>query len=206
MTEGATPRWIEYLPVSSLVLDERNAKAHDVEELRRSLGRFGYTEPVMIDERTGRLVAGHGRTTLLLDDLAAGREPPDGVTVAEDGVWRVPVVRGWASENDNEAEAYLVASNQLVIAGGWIDRALVEALDRAAATPLGLAGIGFDTDELTRLREQLDASSRHVEFDASTDPPDERWLVLVECSSEQQQRALIDRFMTEGLSVKALTS
>jgi hypothetical protein len=73
-----TERWIEYQPLDELRPDPRNPKGHDVAGLRASLGRFGYAEPITVDERTGLLVSGHGRRELLLDDFAAGSAVPTG--------------------------------------------------------------------------------------------------------------------------------
>lgn len=156
---GDTPRWIEYVRVDELVskVDVRNSKNHDIDELRRSLGRWGYTAPIEVDERTGLLAAGHGRVELLSLEHAAGDVPlPEGLTVDDDGMWRAPVVRGWSSANDDEAEAYLVASNRLVETGGWNLQALVQSLDRVNATEHGLSGVGYGEDDLQRLASSLD--------------------------------------------------
>ena len=57
---------IEYLPLSHLQVAPRNPKRHALDQLGASIGRFGYVEPIIVDERTGRLVAGHGRRDSLL--------------------------------------------------------------------------------------------------------------------------------------------
>ncbi|MEU8356488.1 hypothetical protein AB0C27_10810 [Nonomuraea sp. NPDC048882] len=41
------------------------------------------------------------------------KSPPEGVKIGDDGVWLVPILRGWTSRSDAEAEAYLVAANRL---------------------------------------------------------------------------------------------
>ena len=61
----AKPRRTEYLPISELKPAARNPKRQAQGELSKSIGRFGFTEPVVLDERTGRLVAGHGRIDAL---------------------------------------------------------------------------------------------------------------------------------------------
>ena len=113
MTEATEERrYLEHMDVDQIVPALRNPKKHELDELRRSFDRFGFTIPIMYDERTGRIVAGHGRCQLLQIDRAAGRAVPEGVREA-DGRWFVPVTRGWASESDTEAEAYLIADNRL---------------------------------------------------------------------------------------------
>src|SRR4051794_2455380 len=111
-----------------------NPKKHATESIRDSVTRHGFVEAPTIDERTGRLVAGHGR----LDDLKArrdgGEEPPEGVELADDGTWLVPVQRGWASTSDDAASAYVIASNKLVEAGGWDESMLAEMMGEYTAT------------------------------------------------------------------------
>lgn len=111
-------RHIVYTALDSLQSATTNPKRHDLGRLGASVERFGYVEPVVVDERTGRLVAGHGRVEHLRAAREAGESPPDGVQSDGDD-WLVPVVRGWGSTSDAEADAYLVASNRLVELGGW---------------------------------------------------------------------------------------
>lgn len=47
------------------------------------------------------------------------KSPPEGVKIGDDGVWLVPILRGWTSRSDADAEAYLVAANRLTERGGW---------------------------------------------------------------------------------------
>ncbi|MDE1904866.1 MAG: hypothetical protein KGH75_00260 [Rhodospirillales bacterium] len=139
------------MPIDSLVPALRNPKRHELEQLRASYRRFGFTNPPILDERTGRLVAGHGRLQLLQIEQREGAEPPEGIEVEGD-VWKVPVVRGWASANDAEAEAYLIADNRQAELGGWDTDLLGPMLDDLAALPeLQLDGIGFALDDLPRL-------------------------------------------------------
>ena len=111
---------VEYLPLSTLKPALRNPKSHHVETVLGSMARFGYVAPMILDERSGRLVAGHGRLESLKRAKLAGKKPPDHIRVAA-GEWLVPVVRGVAFEDDREAEAYLLADNQTTILGGWND-------------------------------------------------------------------------------------
>ena len=56
---------VEYLDLEGLVRAPRNPKQHDLGVLQASLDRFGFVAPIILDERTGRLVAGHGRLDAL---------------------------------------------------------------------------------------------------------------------------------------------
>jgi 16S rRNA G966 N2-methylase RsmD len=146
-----TARRLELMPLAKLQGAKRNPKTHDGGALADSVGRFGFVEPIVLDERTGRLVAGHGRMETLREMRKVGGEPPAGVEVGQKGEWLVPVVRGWKSKNDAEAEAYLIASNRIVEVGGWDDSMLAKML--SGFDPDDLLGTGFgmgDVDAMLR--------------------------------------------------------
>jgi hypothetical protein len=161
-------RRVEYVPLSGIQPAPRNPKAHHAEGIRTSIGRFGIGELPLIDERTGRLVAGHGRVDQLTAMRADGQDPPEGVSVAPDtGEWLVPVVRGWRSRSDMDAEAYLVASNNLTTVGGWDDAGLAALLgDLAAFDPALLEVTGFSQGDLLA---ELPAANPPGEFPSYDD-------------------------------------
>lgn len=152
------------VPLDDIRPSPGNAKSHDLDLIIASLRRFGFADPLVVDQRTGELLAGHGRAEALrvLRALAASDEvdpetgeayrPPDGI--GDD--WRVPVYVGWSSSDDAEAEAARIALNRTTEAGGWDEVRLLDALDRLAGDG-GLVGVGFDDSEIDELREQLDA-------------------------------------------------
>ncbi|MFI6922508.1 hypothetical protein ACIBIZ_21385 [Nonomuraea spiralis] len=53
---------------------------------------------------------------------------PEGILIDDDGTWLVPIVRGWSSRSDADAEAYLIANNRSSEKGGWEERMLAEVL------------------------------------------------------------------------------
>lgn len=140
--------WIEMVPLRQLATWPGNPKAHDEVVLGESFERFGFIDPVIVDEATGRIVAGHGRREKLLQLQAAGATPPGRVEVAAGGDWLVPVLRGVRFQSEKEAEAYLLTNNQSVFKGGWNDSALDEMLLRHTDN---LAGLGWTADEVSAL-------------------------------------------------------
>ncbi len=164
---------VRYLPVEEVVPAVRNPKGHADEAIVSSIRNFGFTEPILRDERTGRLVAGHGRLAALrrmeqrvkdgerltgpgMLDSDPGSDPrmarPRGVQLDPQGRWLAPVVHGWRSRNDEEAEAYIVASNRLVELGGWDERTLAEMLTSVAESDPGLLELtGYNADDLDDL-------------------------------------------------------
>lgn len=141
---------IESMPLDELV--ERahagNPKEHDVEGLMHSFKRFGFVAPPTLDESSGVMVAGHGRVLALVRLRNSGEPPPSGVeerSVDGHAKWFVPVVRGISFETESERDAYVIADNQHVIAGGWdLDklRDMLGGLD-------SYEGLGFGEPELS---------------------------------------------------------
>jgi hypothetical protein len=145
------PRRVEYMPLSKVVDAAVNPKLHDMPGIAASISKHGLGELPLLDERTGRLVAGHGRIDDLRDRFQRGQEPPNGV-VAEDDEWLVPVIRGWESTSDDAAAAYLIGSNGLTMSGGWDDGGLGELLSQLHdADPAWLEVTGFNADDMDDL-------------------------------------------------------
>lgn len=141
---------IDYMPLDELLSAERNPKDHAPAVIAASVDRFGYIEAIVLDERTGRIVAGHGRRDDVARRRADGLDAPKHIRV-EDGVWLVPVSRGWESKDDDEASAAGIALNQGTIAGGWIRDALFSDLDALSRSTAGLDGTGFSLADLADL-------------------------------------------------------
>jgi DNA modification methylase len=156
---GGTILRIEYVALADLKRHPRNPKDHDIGAISGSVNRWGFAEPVVIDERTGYLAAGHGRIDTLAQLKARGGEPPVNVQLADfDGDWLIPVVRGNTFNSDSELEAFLVAANRLTILGGWNEPELAGLLqDLAAQDTALLEATGYDADDLQALLDELGA-------------------------------------------------
>jgi DNA modification methylase len=147
-------RRVEYVKLSDVVPADRNPKTHDIGEIQNSLRRAGFGEAPMRDDRTGKLVAGHGRLEALTKMKEAGEPPPSGVRIVGDE-WAMPVQVGWASKNDREAEAYLLASNETTTRGGWDTKELSNVLRDLARESDGLLGTGFSGQAFDNLMKGL---------------------------------------------------
>lgn len=152
---------ITYRRIDETLPDPSNPKEHDLGGLAESFQRFGYVMPGAINETTGYLLAGHGRRAKLLEALARGEAPPDGIKVdAKDGMWRWPVVEG-VRLSKADGRAYVLADNRLVEVGGWNEPALLESVRQAAAAAQdGLAGTGFTPHDVERLARLHDPDTR----------------------------------------------
>lgn len=160
-------RRLEYMALDVIAPAATNAKQHAPGALEASMTRFGYLEPMILDERTGRLVAGHGRREELLRRRTAGEDPPEGIRV-RGGVWQAPVIRGWSSTSDAEAETAGIALNRLVELGGWDEEALDVVLTGWEEAGEPLVAVGYDQDGLDDLRAFLE--ERGPAGDGDPDP------------------------------------
>lgn len=169
----APPRRIDYMPLGDLKPARRNPKTHDLAAVRASIDRFGYADAAVIDERTGLLLGGHGRTDVLTLMHGRGEDPPEGVLLDHGGDWLVPVQRGWASATDAEAEALLLALNRTNERGGWDDTALADMLDGLFTNAPDLAAAaGYNAADLDRLLADIAADTTEPAELLVDDPDD----------------------------------
>ena len=158
---------IEYWELSKIKKHPANPKKHDEPEIARSIYRFGFLVPAIVDETTGLLAAGHGRADVLLDAHSQNKEPPAGIQVTESGEWAMPVIRGVAFSDESELEAFLVAANQTTIAGGWDDERLANVL-------VGLRNEGeFKLNGTGYTAAAVDELVKRVTESVMSEPPDD---------------------------------
>ena len=185
------------VPLRDIVVADRNPKQHRIPAIVESIERFGFVAPLLIDDRTGRLVAGHGRVEALRARQADGGAPPAGISVDRDGEWSVPAIRGVAFADDSEALAYLLADNRICEAGGWDQAQLREVM----AEIEDRSGLGWDDREIDILLDRLQGAGGEESDDAITaaeagarvSEPGDVWICgdhLVGCIDSLDQCAL----------------
>ena len=146
---------VEYTKLSEILEADRNVKDHDIGAIHESMNRFGFTSPLLLNESSGKLVAGHGRIEALKQKKQFSEEPPINIKVNDDGDWLVPVIRGVSFKTEEEAQAYLLADNRLVELGGWNTSELIEELEKLAEES-SLQGTGFDDSDIQAMYEDLE--------------------------------------------------
>ena len=129
---------ISYKLTEDLLPYAMNSRTHSDEQVAQiaaSILEFGFTNPILIDDRQ-TIIAGHGRL------MAAKR-----LDLAE-----VPTI---TLEGLTEAQkkAYVIADNKLALNAGWDTEALTAELRRLQELEFDLDLIGFDSDELAQLLE-----------------------------------------------------
>ena len=158
---------IEYVPLDQVQKWPRNPKNHDLDTLEKSIIRFGFVQPVIVDGKSKKLVAGHGRLEALLRLKERGDEPPERIRVDEkSGAWMIPVLSGVKFASEADAEAYLIADNRIVELGGWDFSMLTDMLKDMSVDDSMLEGVGFD---LGMIEEMIETQRREAIGDAFED-------------------------------------
>jgi len=162
MTSDTTdPQKLElrYVPLAQAKRWDENPKLHDLDRLIRSIETHGFGDPPKFDSTLGALVYGNGRTEALERMRKAGKTPPRGILLLEDGEWAVPVIFGVDAESRAQAVAFAVDHNNLTLLGGdlgfadllqiWDEEALQAVLRDAPDAGALLASL--DTEHVDAL-------------------------------------------------------
>jgi ParB-like chromosome segregation protein Spo0J len=144
---GPTRPWpadqVERWPIERLIPYAANPRLHsetDIEKIAASILRWGWTNPVLVDEQ-GVLIVGHGRVA------AAARLKLKSVPVL--------VARGWSEE---EKQAFRLADNQLAARGSWDLDLLGSELRDLELSGFDVHLIGFEPDRLEEILAGLRSS------------------------------------------------
>ena len=111
---------LQYIPLAQARRWDANPKRHDLDALVRSIETHGFGDPPKLDSTLGALVYGNGRTEALERMRQAGKEPPRGIGVTENGDWAVPVIFGVDAESRAAAVAFAIDHNNLTMLGGGL--------------------------------------------------------------------------------------
>lgn len=143
-------------------LNSRTHSAPQVEQLAASLLKFGWTNPVLADDKG--IVAGHGRVLGAAEVYRQGKQIqfPDGTPIP---IGQIPVldVSGW---DDARRRAYIIADNKLALNAGWDEDLLKVEIKALDALNFDLDVIGFSDDELAELLAEI------PEHNPEADPDD----------------------------------
>ena len=122
----------------------------EYEKLKRSIEQFGYVEPVIWNEKTGRVVGGHQRLKVLTDM----------------GITEVDVV---VVDMDTEKEKALnIALNK--ISGDWDTEKLALVIADLQGTDFDVSLTGFDPEELEDLfRDDVKGGVKEDDFDVEAE-------------------------------------
>ena len=160
---------LKYENLDDIIGADNNPKDHDLGVLYQSMKRFGFTNPIIMNESTGKLLAGHGRLQTLKMLRDNGEKAPDRIEVEVDTgdknieYWYVPVLYGVSIDNVSEAQAYLIADNRLTELGGWKPMDLMDSLTEILEETGNLDGTGYDLDDVETILADIERDTFEVE-------------------------------------------
>lgn len=124
----------------------------DYEKLKRSMKEFGYVDPIIWNQQTGRVVGGHQRLKILLDE---GIEEAECVVV---------------NLNEEKEKALNIALNK--ISGDWDKDKLALLMTDLQASDLDVSLTGFDENEISDLLgTEDDTHDDNFDVDSELDKP-----------------------------------
>ena len=141
---------VEQIAIADLIPYARNARTHSpeqVQQIARSIQEFGWTNPVLIDEK-GNIIAGHGRV----------------MAAKELGMDKVPCLR-LAGLTEAQQRAYRIADNQLALNAGWDDALLADELRDLGSIDFDIGLIGVSDEDIDRLFDGIGEPEAGVDPD-----------------------------------------
>lgn len=150
------PEKIVLKSVSDLKPYEKNSRTHSIEQIeqiKRSILEFGFTNPILIDENN-QIIAGHGRVEAA--KLCKMEKVPTVVL---------------SHLNDEQKRAYIIADNKLALNAGWDEKILSVELDELKELDFDLSLTGFSADELSALMKDDELRPIDADEDAVPEAP-----------------------------------
>lgn len=161
---------VEFRPIEELVPNPRNARLHSddqVAQIRRSIEEFGFTNPILVSDEAGEIVAGHGRRLAAASIYEQGGaiRLPSGRVIPE-GTVPVIVADGWS---EDQRRAYTLADNQLALNAEWDDDMLRLEIGELQGDGYDVGLIGFSDVDLAKILATGDRGQ--IDPDAIPEPP-----------------------------------
>ena len=193
-----------YTQLHQIVPNEKNPKEHDIEEIIRSFQRFGFTNPLIVDSNTNKLVAGHGRLQALIYLQNRDQQAPDGIRTDGNGFWYVPTIER-AFLNENEAMAYIIADNKLTEVGNWDNQKLSDMVNELMQNDVNLTdGIGiYNLDEFIDELNDLKVEAKDT-VDTNPEAYEAQYLVIIVANDESEQQDLFEELTGRGHECRIL--
>jgi len=145
---------IQNKKISELIPYVNNTRTHSdeqVQQIASSIKEFGFTNPVLIDEKGG-VIAGHGR--IMAAKLLQLDEVP---TITLSGL------------TEAQIKAYIIADNKLALNAGWDEELLKVEIEGLYDLGFNIDILGFSADEL----EDLDINFDDVDLDIDESKADD---------------------------------
>lgn len=184
--------------VDSLTPDPKNARKHDrrnLDAIKASLEKFGFRQPVIVQQQGMIVRAGNGR-------IIAAREL---------GWSHVPALV--VDESEADAVAYAIADNRTAELAEWDWEHLSASLEELGLAGFDVNSVGFDESEVEALLQPLrlgDAFQPQSLDDDEENPLEDGdsrrrvFSVRVTVTSEDERQAILSELKERGFNCKAV--
>lgn len=129
---------VERVHIEDVRTHPANPRDGDVEEIKGSIRESGFHQPLVVNERSGKILTGNHRW------MAAKAL----------GMSEIPVL--YVDVSEEEALRILLRDNKTSDEAGWIDDELLGVLEHLNSTEQGLTGTGFGMEEYDDLSQEVD--------------------------------------------------
>jgi len=157
----------------------------EYERLKKAIIEFDYIDPIIWNERTGRVVGGHQRLKIL-------REL--GYTEIDVSVVDLP---------EDKEKALNIALNKT--GGDWDLPKLKDLLEELDTGDFDIEITGFGEDEIERLMAQVYPGDDEPDLGGSGSTYHEQYGVIVVCTDETDQERVYNRLISDGLKCKVVS-
>ena len=163
---------IEYLPIKALKPYEKNTRKHkdlDVDNIAKSIEKYGFNDPVGIATEENLIICGHGRV------LACKKM----------GIKEVPCIR-LDHLSEQERREYAIAHNATAELSEWDLDILPDELAELDLSAFDFDfGVSLDEDDTEEKEREEIALNESVS-------------VVVECSDDEEAEAIFEKLSEEG--------
>lgn len=174
---------IEVVAIDSIKPYDKNPRVNDqaVDKVAMSIKEYGFRQPIVVD-KDRVIVAGHTRYK------AAKRL----------GLSNVPISIADKLSN-KQIKAYRLADNRVAQEAKWDNNLLSEELFELRELDFDLSLTGFENLELKNILNENDLTVDDLKINDKTE-----FLVVVECTSENEQQKFYDEVMQRGFKCKLI--
>ena len=186
------------VPLEDVQLDPKNARSHGGRSTAsqiESLRSFGQVKPIVGNRRNRQIIAGNG-LYIAMSELRK-----------QDPARWTHIAVAWGDYDDKQQARLALADNRTAELSSWDDAALLEisgAFDEADREFFDALHLDEILPEAQAI-EEPPAAEPAESGGGGNKAPAERWGIYIECTSEEQQRTLLEKLSAEGLEVKGLT-
>lgn len=165
-----------------------NSRTHSPEQVNQiasSIKEFGFTNPVLIDEKNS-VIAGHGR-------LLASKKL---------NLKKIPCII-LTGLSQAQKKAYVIADNKLALNAGWDDAMLAYEIEHLKELDFNVDFLGFNADEINSIANAHSKDSDLKDADLKDfDLNDKIFEVIIECDSENEQAQAYQTINDLGLKCR----